>query len=204
MPRTQRPVINGYFNYFEQCGDAMRSVFRDNLDCRRYLANLYELKLRFEVPIYAWCLLPVSASILTGPFRSSDDATEFMQSLSLFQVEPRRMPAPSTASRRWEQRFQLCQVAPGYWPLACMRYMEFLPVRAGECDMPWNYSWSSFRARMGIEPSALLDPYLGYLRMGNDEEDRRECYRLFMGRGVPDGEAATIREALLRASPLKG
>lgn len=61
--------------------------------------------------------------------------------------------------------------------LACMRYIELNPVRAGLVRHPALYRWSSYRANALGEADPLLTPHALYCALGRDGEERRAAYR---------------------------
>jgi putative transposase len=61
--------------------------------------------------------------------------------------------------------------------LACMRYIELNPVRAGLVRHPAHYRWSSYRANALGEADALLTPHALYCSLGRSAEERRAAYR---------------------------
>lgn len=61
--------------------------------------------------------------------------------------------------------------------LACMRYIELNPVRAGLVRHPADFRWSSYRANALGEPDALVTPHAAYFALGRDAEERRAAYR---------------------------
>lgn len=61
--------------------------------------------------------------------------------------------------------------------LACMRYIELNPVRAGLVRHPAHYRASSYRANALGEPDALVTPHPVYFALGRDAQARREAYR---------------------------
>jgi REP-associated tyrosine transposase len=61
--------------------------------------------------------------------------------------------------------------------LACMRYIELNPVRAGLVRHPAQFRASSYRANALGEPDALVTPHAAYFALGRDAEARRAAYR---------------------------
>lgn len=61
--------------------------------------------------------------------------------------------------------------------LACMRYIELNPVRAGLVRHPAHYRWSSYRANALGEADPLLTPHALYCALGRSAEERRAAYR---------------------------
>ncbi|MDH4093763.1 MAG: hypothetical protein OEV81_03155 [Betaproteobacteria bacterium] len=61
--------------------------------------------------------------------------------------------------------------------LACMRYIELNPVRAGLVRHPADFRWSSYRANALGEPDTLVTPHAAYCALGRNAEARRAAYR---------------------------
>ena len=61
--------------------------------------------------------------------------------------------------------------------LACMRYIELNPVRAGLVRHPADFRRSSYRANALGEPDALVTPHAAYCALGRSGEERRAAYR---------------------------
>ena len=79
---------------------------------------------------------------------------------------------------QWEGRFKAALVDIDRYVLACYRYIELNPVRAGMCVGPTDYRWSSydFNALGGSNPT--ITPHSDYLRLGRDTPTRLAAYRL--------------------------
>ncbi|MCD7081643.1 transposase, partial [Pseudomonas sp. MAFF 311095] len=56
----------------------------------------------------------------------------------------------------WEGRFRSCLVQKDNYVLACYRYIEMNPVRAGMVAHPGDYRWTSYRANAQGEASSFL------------------------------------------------
>ena len=77
----------------------------------------------------------------------------------------------------WEGRFRSCLTQSEDYVLACYRYIELNPVRAGMVRHPRDYRWSSYGANALGEADSVLTPQEQYVRLGRSEEMRREAYR---------------------------
>lgn len=77
----------------------------------------------------------------------------------------------------WEGRFRSCLTQSEDYVLACYRYIELNPVRAGMVRHPRDYRWSSYQVNALGKANALLTPHEQFLSLGNDEAERRENYR---------------------------
>jgi hypothetical protein len=59
----------------------------------------------------------------------------------------------------WEGRFRSCLLQEEDYVLACYRYIEMNPVRAGMVEHPAEYRWSSYGANAHGSPSASIKPH---------------------------------------------
>lgn len=68
-------------------------------------------------------------------------------------------------STLWEGRYKSCLVDSEAYVLACYRYIELNPVRAGMVERPAEYPWSSHRCNAFGEPDPLVRPHAEYLAL---------------------------------------
>lgn len=61
--------------------------------------------------------------------------------------------------------------------LACQRYIELNPVRAGIVAHTEQYPWSSYRANAQGESNTLIKPHTLYEALAPDEIRRQVAYR---------------------------
>lgn len=61
--------------------------------------------------------------------------------------------------------------------LACCRYIELNPVRAGMVAAPGDYAWSSWRAQAEGAGDPLLSEHDLYRRLGAGPGERQAAYR---------------------------
>jgi putative transposase len=79
--------------------------------------------------------------------------------------------------------------------LACHRYIELNPVRAGMVAQPGDYQWSSYRHNAEGQRSSLVIPHSEYLALGNSVAERRAAYRAMFAEYVDSRELTEIRDA---------
>jgi putative transposase len=102
----------------------------------------------------------------------------------------------------WEGRFKSSVVADDAYLLACHRYIDLNPVRAGMVGQPEEYAWSSHRANAGLTPNTLLRRHPVYLGLGNHDDACAEAYRRLFESLTPHDRTEEIRTALGRGVPL--
>lgn len=77
--------------------------------------------------------------------------------------------------------------------LACYRYIELNPVRAGMVLDVADYRWSSFACNGLGRADPLIRPHPAYSRVAPSEEERLIRYRALVSQGIGDDELASIR-----------
>lgn len=83
----------------------------------------------------------------------------------------------SRAGTLWEGRFRSCLVDSAQYVMACYRYIERNPVRAGMVASAQAYAWSSYAANSGRSADPTLVPHAEYLALAAAPEDRARAYR---------------------------
>ena len=82
--------------------------------------------------------------------------------------------------------------------LACCRYIELNPVRAGIVAAPEAYRWSSYRAKVGMTKQDWLDLDPLYLGLASTAKKRQERYRDFVLGTIAEKETEQIRRSIQR------
>jgi putative transposase len=77
----------------------------------------------------------------------------------------------------WEGRYRAVVVTRDDYLLACYRYIELNPVRAGLAASPGAFGWSSHAANADGIPDPLLTPHPAYLALGTTAARRHAQYR---------------------------
>jgi putative transposase len=96
----------------------------------------------------------------------------------------------------WEGRYKSCVIESSRYILACYRYIELNPVRAGIVSHPAGYLWSSCAGNSGIRNDALLSPHAEFAALGP------AVYAQLLLDGVAHTLVHEIREATHGGYPL--
>lgn len=197
MPRKPRSVMVGHSHYILQTGHNHQPVFKSDIDYREYLMEVMTLKERFQVEVQAWCLFPQNAHLLLRPTSNERSLAEFMKSLAASHTRHFNVRYQHSGTL-WEGRYRCSLVEPGHWQLACLRYLEYLPVLRSLVTRPRYYSWSSYAMRMGGTQHDWLDHADDYLALSSDSSERRSLYREFVAQGCDPREQSKIEAAVWR------
>jgi putative transposase len=96
----------------------------------------------------------------------------------------------------WEGRYKSCPVTTDRYVLACMRYIDSNPIRAGIVDSPGQVRWSSFRCLALGGQDDLVTPHIVYSGLAMTDDRRRAAYQALFQERQSDDEVALIRERL--------
>jgi putative transposase len=125
--------------------------------------------------IHAYVLMTNHVHLLVTP-KGKFAVSQMMQALGrryVYYVNHRY----GRSGTLWEGRYRSSLVDSEAYLLACMRYIELNPVRAGMVTHPAEYQWSSYRINAQDEASELICPHTLYLAIDGDEIRRKLIYR---------------------------
>jgi len=96
----------------------------------------------------------------------------------------------------FEGRFKSSIIQSNRYLLACYRYIELNPVRAGLAQDPADYVWSSYRSNALGQPAKLWSPHQEYLELGASKLQRLKAYQQLFSNGLGTELVTDIRNAL--------
>ncbi|MES2126465.1 MAG: transposase [Pseudomonadota bacterium] len=95
----------------------------------------------------------------------------------------------------WEGRYHSCIAQNEQYVLACQRYIELNPVRAGMVHHPSQYVWSSYADHAYGSTTALLTKHEQYLALGADDAERTAAYQGLCDQALTPEQLKAIRHA---------
>jgi putative transposase len=193
MPRRLRLTLAGVAVHLIQRGNNRGACFFAAEDYARYLGYLAEFARQFGCAVHAFVLMTNHVHLLLMP-QHADGASRLMQRLGQHYVQYVNRSYRRSGTL-WEGRFRSCLAQSEDYVLACYRYIELNPVRAGMVRHPADYRWSSYRVNGQGTPSALVVPGEEYLHLGANAADRCEAYRALVGAQLDPDVVTEIREA---------
>ena len=176
-----------------QRGHNRAACFFEPLDHTFYLEQLARHAGRFDCALHAYCLMTNHVHLLLTP-TTAEACALMMKHLAQAYAQHvnRRYRRSGTL---WEGRFRSCLVDSEGYLLACSRYVELNPVRAGMVRHPRDYPWSSYRANAEGKADARLTPHPTYVALARSGAGRREAYRALCREGLGDEMLEEIRLA---------
>jgi putative transposase len=177
-----------------QRGNDRMACFRQERDYLVYLALLQQASEKFACAVHAYCLMTNHIHLLVTP-GSSDACKALMHGLAhryaqYFNREHQR------SGTLWDGRYRSCLVESSSYVLACYRYIELNPVRAGMVSHPKAYRWSSYAANSGARTDRLASPHAKFTALGP------AAYVDLIGVAVEPALLMQIRDATNSGYPL--
>jgi putative transposase len=172
MPRNSRVVVVGYPHHVTQRGNNREPVFFDDEDRWAYLNLLGHYTQKYQVDIWAYCLMTNHVHLLAVPREPAGlSGGVGLVNMTYTQYLNRRH---QRTGRIWQNRFFSAVVDSDQYVWSVARYIEKNPVAAGLVDSAENYQWSSARHHLQSQPDQLLK-VPSWLK-----DAERDTYRAFL------------------------
>jgi putative transposase len=196
MPRLACPEEPRVALHVVQRGRARSACFSCIGDRATYRDALRECAVQTGCAVHAYALMGNHVHLLVTSARAAGAA--------------RLMPAVAARYARhlatayghedsvWEEPYDASPVRARAHLLACMRYIEENPVRAGLAAHPGAYPWSSYRANALGEDDALVTPHPHYYSLGRSPDARRAAYAASFARTARGGDKSVLQPAIIR------
>ena len=197
MGRSPRLFVPGLAHHIVQRGHNRNAVFVEDADYRFYLDNLIEWKTHYDVGVYAYCLMTNHVHLILVPRNQGDPISRLMRRLSARQGR-RVNRLEERIGTLWSGRFKSSVIDTDNYLLACLRYVELNPVRAGMVNQPEDYRWSSYTQRVGMCNNTWIDKDPVTELLGKTTAARCKAYTRFVRETVPEAEIKLIRKAAAR------
>jgi putative transposase len=199
MARQPRQAIAHYPHHVIQRGHNRQRTFVDDLDRRQYLGWLHEAAGLHGLEVHAYVLMDNHVHLLATPLREGG-LSAAMQAVGRRYVRwfNRRHGRSGTL---WEGRFRSSLVEADRYLLACQRYIESNPVRAGMVGSVEAWPWSSHRHHVGLVVDPLVRPHPTVWALGNTPFERESAYRRLFEEQVSQSEHEWLRTRLITGRP---
>ena len=154
MPRNSRVVAIGYPHHITQRGNNREPVFFDDEDRWAYLDFLSHYTQKYQVDIWAYCLMTNHIHLLAAPNELKGLARGVGLTNMMYTQHVNRKYYRS--GRVWQNRFFSSVVDTDSYQWAVARYVENNPVTAGMVDVAEDFVWSSAQYHVEGKPDPLL------------------------------------------------
>ena len=205
MPRKPRFYLPDVPAHIVQRGNCRQAVFFSADDYRAYLdwlneGALKEGAIKHGCRVHAYVLMTKHVHLLVTP-RARYSISRMIQYVGRRYVTYVNGQYGRSGTL-WEGRHKGSVISSEAYLLACSRYIELNPVRAGMVEKPGDYQWSSYRANAFGENTRLLEPHMTYLALGATPESRQHAYRELFRNSLDTNQIHDIRSAVQTGTPL--
>ncbi len=204
MARRARCFVEGLSCHVMQRGVNRGLMFRGPTDCRVFLTILKHETERLGVRVHAYVLMRNHVHLLATPEQPTS-LPRTMQSIGRRYVQFFNHRYARTGGL-WEGRYRTALVYDERYWLACLRYIELNPVRAGIVVSPDQYRWSSYLHHAFGKADQLITEHALYESLGSSSEAREFAWRELCGQQIPADQIElmrrSIRSGLVIAEPV--
>ena len=200
MPRKPRFYLPGVPAHIIQRGNNRQAVFFDDEDYQAYLSWLKSGAKSHGCAIHAYVLMTNHVHLLVTP-QQTDTISRFIQYVGRHYVTYINHRYCRTGSL-WEGRHKGCVIGQEGYLMACSRYIELNPVRAGMVKQPGEYRWSSYRSNAFGKNDELLTRHGLYMSLGGTPDERQHAYRELFLNALDPEQVHDIRTTVQTGTPL--
>lgn len=200
MARRPRLTITGMPQHVIQRGNNRQATFFVDEDYRLFLAYLGEAAREHDCSVHAYVLMTNHVHLLLTP-KQPHAVSRTMQDVGRRYVQYVNFRYRRSGTL-WEGRFKASLVDTQHYFLACCRYIELNPVRAGLARAPDDYPWSSYRHYALGEENGLLSAHPEYQALGTSAMERQSAYHKLFTSTVDEAGLEEIRDTINRGWPL--
>lgn len=196
MARLPRLVIPHQLHHVIQRGNDRQQIFREPGDYVLFSDWLRKSAKQFKVAIHAYVLMPNHLHLLATP---SDETglSRMMQWIGRYYV-PYFNHKYDRVGTLWQGRYKTTVIDSEQYFMACSRYIELNPVRAGIVATAAEYRWSSYAHHVGAQADPLITDHSLYWSLGNTPFDREAAYKALVEQALTASEIAALNEATLK------
>jgi putative transposase len=153
MPRKPRKDYPGAVHHVFTRGVARTAVARDDHDFRHALVLLEKAVSRYELLCHAWCFLPNHTHlVMTSQLKNISRAMQWLGACTAQSFNRRH----ERSGHLYQGRFGSRIVEDDEYLLELARYLPLNPVKAGLCDSPAEWTWSSYEATAGLKSQPVF------------------------------------------------
>jgi len=175
MGRPPRRFAPGYPAHVIHRGNNRQDTFHCESDFRYLWRSLRDASIRFEVEVNAYVFMTNHVHLMLTP--GDRGSVSRMMHWASRRYAGYFNERYGRTGHCWEGRFHSSLITQERYLLACHRYIDMNPVRAGIARHPADYAWSSHRFYAFGDTNDLLTPHSALLELGIDDATRRMSYQ---------------------------
>jgi len=166
MPRRPRLFLPNQPQHVVVRGHNRDPVLARHEDFRFLYRCVRDAAQRYGLAIHAWVFMHNHLHLLATPV-DEDSLPRTMQSLGRRYAQYFNRTYHRSGAL-WEGRYKASMVDTDGYLLACYRYIELNPLRAGIARRPEDYPYSSYHANALGKVDSLVSPHCVYLALSTE------------------------------------
>ena len=196
MARLPRLVLPRWPHHVIQRGNDRQPIVRTDADRRAWREILADVLEFSGVQLHAYVLMDNHFHLLLTP-PDGVALGRMMQALGRRYVGAHNAVHGRTGTL-WEGRYKCSPVETELYFLACMRYVELNPVRAGMVERAVDHPWSSAAHHLGLRRDPLLTEHPMYWALGNTPFERQRRWQDLLEAAADARETERITQTTLK------
>ena len=192
MARPLRIEYEGGLYHITCKGNEGKDIFIDDHDRIRFLGYLEKNINRYNVIIYAYCLMGNHYHLFSETMEAN--LSRFMHALNTsytvyFNRRHQRI------GHLFQGRYKAIIVDKDAYLLELTRYIHLNPIRAGIVTDPEKYRWSSHRSYLDMnKENKLINPDVILSMFSSERGEAVKRYRIFVNEGI--GEQNLLKDVV--------
>jgi REP element-mobilizing transposase RayT len=173
-------------------GNSDGAIYVDDLDCEFFLGEFSRVVERYSWLCHAYCLMTTHYHlVLETPLANLPVGMQRLNGGHASRFNERH----GRTGHVFGSRYRSILIEDARYLLAVCRYIVLNPIRAGICDRPEDWPWSSYRATAGLEPTPrFLTTETILAEVGGDTYPAAQAaYREFVAAGIDEALAERVR-----------
>jgi putative transposase len=122
-------------------GIICQAIFHSQEDVGQFISLLRRYQKRFHFKVYHWCIMHNHYHLVLELQESTELSKIIGAIQQLYALYHHKRY--QTAGQLFQGRFKSQAIEKANYLLACARYVERNPLRAGLVKLPWEWPWSS-------------------------------------------------------------
>jgi putative transposase len=200
MARLPRFVLAGQAHHIIQRGNNRQAIVQSDADRQHFIDLLQDAAATHKVALHAYVLMDNHLHLLATP-EDEHGLSRMMQALGRRYVGWFNHKYERSGTL-WEGRFRAALIESEHYFMACLRYIELNPVRAGMVLAGSDYRWSSCAHHLGRRRDPLVSDHALFWALGNTPFEREGAYLELLSQGVAEAERLELTVAVLKGRPL--
>lgn len=200
MPRKPRFFLPNVPVHMMIRGNNRQPVFAEDEDYFAYRSWLREASEQHDCNIHAYVLMTNHVHILLSA-EDTKNISKLSQAIGRKYV-PYFNHKYGKSGTLWEGRFKASSIDSEFYLLACYRYIELNPVRAGMVTESGEYAWSSYHSNAKGDTDLTVTPHSVYLRLGKTKAQRQAAYQKLVTDDLSDSLISEIQQTTQTGTPL--